>query len=139
MLIIHMAHYKLKMHACFGMFMVMLLVIVKYALHESIEKCSFIWICTICGWLEWWMPKKYFSLTLWMWNWKPGWHHTITITIERTAKRCELIYMHMSSAFVPDLFWVRLDLLIEWHFDISCILNVCHSFDMLRDLFENLY
>lgn len=142
MAIIHTAHYKLlKVHKC-----VMLWHVYGYAFSNrqiciawSIKN---IWICTICGCLGWWMPKKYFSLSLCeceienrvgiapphISRWENG-----------EERRCELIYMHMSSAFVPDLFWVRLDLLIEWHFDISCILNVCHSTysTCRRDLFGN--
>lgn len=64
MAIIHTAHYKLlKVHKC-----VMLWHVYGYAFSNrqiciawSIKN---IWICTICGCLGWWMPKKYFSLSL---------------------------------------------------------------------------
>jgi hypothetical protein len=65
-------------------------------------------ICTICGCLSWWMPKKHFC-------WERRIENGLASKWERESERCELIYMHMSSAFVPDLFWVRLDLFIEWH------------------------
>lgn len=67
-----MPHYKLKIHAqisfSFGMFMVMLLVSVKYAA----DQLNFFSFAQFCGCRGWWMLKKYFFLTLWIVKLKTG-------------------------------------------------------------------
>lgn len=82
-------------------------------------------ICTICGCLSGdECQKNIFAENVEL---KTDWHSS-----ERgESERCELIYMHMSSAFVPDLFWVLVLIYLLsdiWNFLLTFSLSLSLKF-----------
>jgi hypothetical protein len=146
MLIIHMAHYKLKMHACvcfilwhvYGYAFSNRQICIAWSIKNIFFACIFEFAQFVVVSGDECQKNIFLSLCECEIENRVGIappHHRWVNSEER---RCELIYMHMSSAFVPDLFWVRLDLLIEWHFDISCILNVCRLIRHAEEIYSEI-